>query len=516
MIHIALLRVSAFYSLASSAQPSTAFPTNQAHPSNTSSINPAHSTSTFSMGAAPHHKDNEYASASASIGHSLIGANPLVKPAPTDSAVKTNVAVGALVTALPQPALTDSSVKKNVAIDSMATALPQTALASSTERKNVAIGALATALPQPVPAFSNDRKNVTIGALTTALPQPAPASSTVKTNVAIGAQATALPQSAPTSSIEKKNVTIGALATALPQPAPSSSIEKKNVAIGALTTALPQPGSTNSPSNAWPQYMNVPKSVHDQTIKPATKMENWSSSSNSPSDTDDSSSIGGKKIRTPPLGFQQTQPFSSLNGTSMFTTTASPAKEKLNDSRSEEDSIEAAVQNFYRKPASDGIQNLVNRQVAPNVSNHPSAPKVTVQSPVADDSSWSTSSMGANYAAPNKAISTLINQQPLLSKKPSESTWDDSRPLSADLKGDSFRSKRSSYSGSSAHSDDEQMKGTVINAKAPANVTNSSIAQLVNKTIRPAEPIETKGTGVENLLHIMEAMRRSAPVKQTK
>ena len=310
-------------------------------------------------------------------------------------------------------------------------------------------------------------------------------------------------------------------ANPLVKPPVTSSAPKKSVTIDALVTALPQPAPTDSASNSWSQQLNAPKSVHDQTIRQAKKVEDWASSSTSHSDTDDSSSIGEKKVRTPPLGFQQTQPFSALNGTSMFTTTASPTKQQLDDSRSEEDSIEAAVQKFYKKSPSEGIQGLVNRQMAPNPASHPSVSVLhsVVQSPVADDSAWSTSSVGGNQAAPNKAINALINQQPLLSKKPSESTWDDSRPLSADLKGDSFRSKRSSSASSSStrgDDDDDRMKQTVINTKAPSQTTNSSIANLVNKSIRPAEPAESKGTGVDNLTKIMDTIMRSAPVKQTK
>ena len=174
----------------------------------------------------------------------------------------------------------------------------------------------------------------------------------------------------------------------------------------------------------------------------------------------------------------------------MFTTTTT--KTNLHDSDSDEDSIERAVQQHSSQKAAGGIQNLVNQQIGNSyrVSQPPSFPNA--QSPLSEDSSWTTSSVGGNKQSNTKGVHSLVLQQPtLLTNKSSEHTWDDSRPLSADLK----RSSHLSNSSDESDEDEEKKSSTIV--RSP--FMNSAVSNLVQKNI---QPVESKTTGVENLTKI--------------
>ena len=155
------------------------------------------------------------------------------------------------------------------------------------------------------------------------------------------------------------------------------------------------------------------------------------------------------------------------------------------------------------------IQNLVNPQIGNSYQVIPPTPIATVQSPVSEDSSWTTSSVTGNQQPTAKEISSLVQQQPLLTKKPSEPTWDDdSRPLSADLKRTSFNSK-SHISSSSDDSDDDQDKKSATIVKSP--LTGGVLSNLVQTNIRSTEFTEIKPTGIENLTRIIDTIMHTSP-----
>jgi hypothetical protein len=154
-----------------------------------------------------------------------------------------------------------------------------------------------------------------------------------------------------------------------------------------------------------------------------------------------------------------------------------------------------AVQKLNSQKASSGIQNLINQQIGNSykVSQPTSFPNA--QSPLSEESSWTTSPTGLNKQSTTKGISSLVQQQPLLSKKSTEPTWDDSRPLSADLK------RTSIISSSSDGSDIDEVKKSSTIVKSP--FTNSVLSNIVQTNIQPTE---TKTTGVENLMKIIDTI----------
>ena len=211
------------------------------------------------------------------------------------------------------------------------------------------------------------------------------------------------------------------------------------------------------------------------------------------------------RSRTPPTNFSKPHPLPTLNGTSMFTTTTTtPTKQTFDETTSDEDSIEAAVQRLNTQKAAGGIQNIVNKQVG-NTFQLPSQTTIpSIRSPVSEESSWSTASVTpGKKVSSTKGVQSLIQQQPLLTKKSSEPTWDDSRPLSADLKRNSFSSKtRSSTSSDESDLDEEKKSSTIV--KSP--FTNNILSNLVQTNIQPTE---TKTTGgIENLTKMMETIMR--------
>ena len=279
------------------------------------------------------------------------------------------------------------------------------------------------------------------------------------------------------------------------QSTTSSPHTQKPSTINAVVNALPQPTSSNS--NSFPYDSTYP----NQPIKQARKIDSFADSSTSQSDDD----TGVYNIKPP-----QTQQLPSLNGTTMFTTMPTPIitnHRNFDDSKSDDDSIEAALKQNLNKPnPSNGTQNLVNKQIGNGYkfSQPPSIPNP--QSPLSDESSWTQSSS----VTINKGIQALVQQQPLLTKKSSEHTWDDSRPLSADLKRTSIisNSQQSTHSDDTDDDDDNDKKSSTI-VKSP--FLGAALSNLVQKNIQPNEYSETKPTtGVDNLVKIINEIMHSS------
>jgi hypothetical protein len=271
---------------------------------------------------------------------------------------------------------------------------------------------------------------------------------------------------------------------------------KKNVAINSVLNALPRPEINAQNSNSWTHDSTV---IHktEQNVKQARQIDTWDSSSATQSDDEDTGIYRTKQAST---NFHQAH--SSLNGTTMFTTT--PINQHLNDSKSDDDdSIEAAIQNLNTQKVNSGIQSLVNKQIGEGYKVTPSA-----QSPRSEESSWTTSSVTANKESVTKGVSSLIHQQPLLSKKSSVSTWDDSRPLSADLQRTITKPK---VETSSSSDDDNNNKSSTI-VKSP--LTSGVSSNVVQTNIRTSGFTEPKTTGVENLAKIMGTIGHSSTSTQ--
>ena len=418
------------------------------------------------------------------------------------------------------------------------------------------------------------------------------------------------PENIPTGmSIDRQLIAANLIVGQTTSPAQSTST------INAVVGVTPHPTGSNPAS--WSPYSPFnPKP--EQSVTAAKKMESWSQSSTTQSEDEESE---GSRIRTPPAGFAQPSP---LNGTAMFTTTT-PPKALPSESESEEDSIEAAVQQHNMQKATGGIQQLVNKQIgnsylfsqsttssssnvglnsankqiggnyefppatsssnavqslvnkqigsttgsspatssssgAPNQTNRqfgstfgsppatssgngiqnlvnkqiggsygsppatsssnvvqslvnkqiggsygsqPATSFPNAQSPTSEHSSWSSSSIGVNKdSTTTKGISSLVQQQPLLTgKKSNEPTWDDSRPLSADLKRTSILTDSSDES----YFDDDGKSATIV--KSP--YTTPTLSNLVQQNIQPTEP---KSTGVENLTKIFDSIMHAKPV----
>lgn len=285
------------------------------------------------------------------------------------------------------------------------------------------------------------------------------------------------------------NIIVGQTATT-----PSSTSVPKNSTINSLVNSVPQPDSLRSNSNSWTQ-----DSIYaQQPVRQAQRVDNtWDSSSSAQSDEDNGS------FRVPSssvTNVTKPQTLPTLNGTAMFTTQISPT-DQFDESRSDEDSIEAAVKELNTQKAALGIGNLVNQQIGNTYKPVQQSSLFNLQSPMSEDSSWTTSSVTANKepVKTTTTIQSLVKQQPLVGKKSSEPTWDDSRPLSADFKHGSFTAKNAQQSGSSTSSDESDLD----DEKKSSTIVKSPLTHLVQQNI---QPVESKSTGIDNLAKIMETI----------
>jgi hypothetical protein len=164
------------------------------------------------------------------------------------------------------------------------------------------------------------------------------------------------------------------------------------------------------PVNTVLQPVSNVKSWSDDTVSalPTKKQEPRSNSWDTSLSDDDATISKPKRV---PSNLQRAQPFS-------------PSTNDLTSSDTDNNSVETEIRKLdIQKPS---IENLVNKQISNGykVIGLPEA-----QSPLSDDSSWTTSLVPFNKESTTKGTQNLV-----LKPKIDESTWDDSRPLSADLK----------------------------------------------------------------------------------
>lgn len=198
----------------------------------------------------------------------------------------------------------------------------------------------------------------------------------------------------------------------------SMSIEK--TALPAQRTQQQRPATSNPYATAVLHPVSSTKSWSDDTItapapaklsqikKQKTASDTWDTS---PSD-DDTNVSKPKSV------------LSNLQKTLTF----APATNYRTSSISDDDSIETEIRKLdVQKPtAGSAIEKLVNKQIG---TGYKVIGLSDVQSPVNEDSSWTTSPVPDNKESNTKGIHHLVQKQNI-----DESTWDDSRPLSADLK----------------------------------------------------------------------------------
>jgi hypothetical protein len=231
----------------------------------------------------------------------------------------------------------------------------------------------------------------------------------------------------------------------------SMSIEK--TALPAQRTQQQRPATSNPYATAVLHPVSSTKSWSDDTItapapaklsqikKQKTASDTWDTS---PSD-DDTNVSKPKSV------------LSNLQKTLTF----APATNYRTSSISDDDSIETEIRKLdVQKPtAGSAIEKLVNKQIG---TGYKVIGLSDVQSPVNEDSSWTTSPVPDNKESNTKGIHHLVQKQNI-----DESTWDDSRPLSSDLK---------------------------------------QIKPSTNLIVRQANHPEGRPTGIENLTKMMETM----------
>jgi len=177
-----------------------------------------------------------------------------------------------------------------------------------------------------------------------------------------------------------------------------------------------KPITSNVYVNTVLQPVSNTKSWSDDTItaSPIKKQEPPRDNSWDTSASDDNTNVPKRKHVSSNL--QKTQPFL-------------PSTNNLTSSDSDNNSVETEIRRLdLQKPSNEkGLENLVNKQIG---NSYKVIGLSKVQSPLSEDSSWTTSPVPPfNKESTTKGIQNLV-QQP----KSDESTWDDSRPLSADLK----------------------------------------------------------------------------------
>jgi hypothetical protein len=148
----------------------------------------------------------------------------------------------------------------------------------------------------------------------------------------------------------------------------------------------------------------------------------------------------------------------------------------------------------------------VNKQIGGNHQILQQVSIPTARSPMSDDSTWSTSSASPRKEPTTKGINSLIQQQPLHTQMINEVTIDDSRPLSADLKRSSTKSKTPPSTSSEDSDYDYDGKS--------ATIIKSPLTNIIQANIRPTELTETKTTGVENLTKMVDAIMHPSPTNQ--
>lgn len=141
--------------------------------------------------------------------------------------------------------------------------------------------------------------------------------------------------------------------------------------------------------------------------------DTWDTSSLTQSDEDETGIFKPKPALS---NLIQTQPLS-------------PSTQNLTDSDSDNDSFETEIRrlDIDKTAGTAAVHKLVQPVIG---TGYRVIGPEEISSPVSEGSSWTS----PVEATTNNTLRKLVQEQPLVSRKISESTWDDSRPLSAEAK----------------------------------------------------------------------------------
>lgn len=179
----------------------------------------------------------------------------------------------------------------------------------------------------------------------------------------------------------------------------SSIVPPRNI---PTTTKKPVVSATKSWSDETLSQPVQPLYQTPLTKKQTGDSDTWDSTSAALSDDDET---GKYKPTTSVVNLHSTQAFA-------------PPAESSSDDDDDEDSFETEIRRIDTDKPLTNATGPGYKVIGPS----------DVLSQVSEASTWTTSPVRATST--NKVLQTLVNQNPLLSKKSSESTWDDSRPLS--------------------------------------------------------------------------------------
>ncbi|CAF1562232.1 unnamed protein product [Rotaria sp. Silwood1] len=195
----------------------------------------------------------------------------------------------------------------------------------------------------------------------------------------------------------------------------STSISNEKLPKSVQPILEKKPITSNIYVNTLPQQTSNTKSWSDDTITvPVTQIkkierhsETWDTS------TSEDDNINTSKPQHTSNILQKTLPFS-------------PSKDDLTDSNSDNNSVNTEIRNFDINKTV--IQNLVNTKIG---NGYRVIGPTKTQSPISDDSSWTTTSVKMNKESTinTKGITNLVQQI-----KKDESTWDNSHSLTTNLK----------------------------------------------------------------------------------
>lgn len=267
---------------------------------------------------------------------------------------------------------------------------------------------------------------------------------------------------------------IGPIAERVDSDNTSTSISMEKSAKQALQK---RPDTSSNPYvNTAVRPVSSAKSWSDDTItaSPIKKQEPKSTNSWDTSVSDDQTSIS--KPKKPTSNLQKTQPFS-------------PSTQNLTSSSDTDDnSVETEIRKLdIKKPTNETtVDNLVNKQIS---NGYKVIGLTNVHSPLSDDSSWTTSPVPFNEELPSKGVHNLV-QKP----KTDESTWDDSRPLSADLKTSKYSNDLSKEKTTGVenlykiietiqHSDNKQTSSKVIGKLIVSSMADRTDSALSGNTL---------------------------------
>ncbi|CAF1132383.1 unnamed protein product [Rotaria sordida] len=239
------------------------------------------------------------------------------------------------------------------------------------------------------------------------------------------------------------------------------------------------------PVNILPKQVSNTRSWSDDTIttpieqikKSERHSETWDSS------TSDDDNLAISKPQHVSNILQKTLPFSL-------------SKDDLNESDSDNNSVDTEIRNFnITKPSNEPtIQKLVNTKIG---DGYKVIGPTKIQSPVSEDSSWTTTSAKINKepiiqttTTNTKGIVNLVQQM-----KTDESTWDDSQTLSHNLKQSKDLSQIQT----------KGVENLIKQIKTDESTWDDShLLSHSLKQSKDSSKIQTKG--IENLVKIMDTI----------